>query len=138
MWWHLYKEQMINLECLLHWSCFKIALTGSTNVLAHSLHGIPHVVTATLHIIMGKNSSKEFVLYKEASIYKRKAILFLSNLSKFLCLSKLRNVWLKTKSAKLHHLNYLSFQNIGVITRSKWSSVIVLIEENIMIFKITI
>ncbi|KFO28006.1 Ceramide kinase-like protein [Fukomys damarensis] len=25
----------------------------STNVLAHSLHGIPHVVTATLHIIMG-------------------------------------------------------------------------------------
>ncbi|XP_032335763.1 ceramide kinase-like protein [Camelus ferus] len=26
---------------------------GSTNVLAHSLHGIPHVVTATLHIIMG-------------------------------------------------------------------------------------
>ncbi|KAM5267777.1 ceramide kinase-like protein isoform 5-T5 [Hipposideros larvatus] len=26
---------------------------GSTNVLAHSLHGIPHVVTATLHIILG-------------------------------------------------------------------------------------
>uniref|UniRef100_A0A8C2W152 DAGKc domain-containing protein n=2 Tax=Chinchilla lanigera TaxID=34839 RepID=A0A8C2W152_CHILA len=26
---------------------------GSTNVLAHSLHGIAHVVTATLHIIMG-------------------------------------------------------------------------------------
>ncbi|XP_059559916.1 ceramide kinase-like protein [Myotis daubentonii] len=26
---------------------------GSTNVLAHSLHGTPHVVTATLHIIMG-------------------------------------------------------------------------------------
>uniref|UniRef100_A0A8C5W549 CERK like autophagy regulator n=1 Tax=Microcebus murinus TaxID=30608 RepID=A0A8C5W549_MICMU len=26
---------------------------GSTNVLAHSLHGISHVVTATLHIIMG-------------------------------------------------------------------------------------
>ncbi|XP_006864073.1 PREDICTED: ceramide kinase-like protein isoform X2 [Chrysochloris asiatica] len=26
---------------------------GSTNVLAHSLHGVPHVVTATLHIIMG-------------------------------------------------------------------------------------
>ncbi|XP_042544161.1 LOW QUALITY PROTEIN: ceramide kinase-like protein [Dipodomys spectabilis] len=26
---------------------------GSTNVLAHSLYGIPHVVTATLHIIMG-------------------------------------------------------------------------------------
>nr|XP_002712274.1 ceramide kinase-like protein isoform X1 [Oryctolagus cuniculus] len=26
---------------------------GSTNVLAHSLHGLPHVVTATLHIIMG-------------------------------------------------------------------------------------
>ncbi|XP_037379557.1 ceramide kinase-like protein [Talpa occidentalis] len=26
---------------------------GSTNILAHSLHGIPHVVTATLHIIMG-------------------------------------------------------------------------------------
>ncbi|XP_048201102.1 ceramide kinase-like protein isoform X3 [Perognathus longimembris pacificus] len=28
-------------------------LTGSTNVLAHSLYGIAHVVTATLHIIMG-------------------------------------------------------------------------------------
>ncbi|XP_074255488.1 ceramide kinase-like protein isoform X2 [Saimiri boliviensis] len=27
---------------------------GSTNVLAHSLHGVPHVVTATLHIIMGQ------------------------------------------------------------------------------------
>ncbi|KAM4869873.1 ceramide kinase-like protein isoform 1-T1 [Urocitellus parryii] len=26
---------------------------GSTNILAHSLHGVPHVVTATLHIIMG-------------------------------------------------------------------------------------
>uniref|UniRef100_F1MT32 Ceramide kinase like n=1 Tax=Bos taurus TaxID=9913 RepID=F1MT32_BOVIN len=26
---------------------------GSTNVLAHSLHGVSHVVTATLHIIMG-------------------------------------------------------------------------------------
>ncbi|XP_006921314.1 ceramide kinase-like protein isoform X1 [Pteropus alecto] len=26
---------------------------GTTNVLAHSLHGISHVVTATLHIIMG-------------------------------------------------------------------------------------
>ncbi|XP_059022851.1 ceramide kinase-like protein isoform X4 [Mustela lutreola] len=30
-----------------------IPAAGSTNVLAHSLHGIPHVVTATLHIIMG-------------------------------------------------------------------------------------
>lgn len=39
-------------------SCFKIDLAGSTNVLAHSLHGIPHVVTATLHIIMGKNYFK--------------------------------------------------------------------------------
>ncbi|XP_052491844.1 ceramide kinase-like protein [Budorcas taxicolor] len=26
---------------------------GSTNVLAHSLHGVSHVITATLHIIMG-------------------------------------------------------------------------------------
>ncbi|KAM4859174.1 ceramide kinase-like protein isoform 2-T2 [Thomomys bottae] len=26
---------------------------GSTNVLAHSLYGIPHVITATLHIILG-------------------------------------------------------------------------------------
>ncbi|XP_075385193.1 ceramide kinase-like protein [Tenrec ecaudatus] len=26
---------------------------GSTNVLAHSLHGVPHVVTAALHIILG-------------------------------------------------------------------------------------
>ncbi|XP_077873826.1 ceramide kinase-like protein isoform X9 [Ictidomys tridecemlineatus] len=28
-------------------------MPGSTNILAHSLHGVPHVVTATLHIIMG-------------------------------------------------------------------------------------
>lgn len=40
-------------------TCFNFDLAGSTNVLAHSLHGISHVVTATLHIIMGKNSSKE-------------------------------------------------------------------------------
>uniref|UniRef100_A0A8C5L4Q1 DAGKc domain-containing protein n=1 Tax=Jaculus jaculus TaxID=51337 RepID=A0A8C5L4Q1_JACJA len=30
---------------------------GSTNVLAHSLYGIPHVVTATMHIILGHMQS---------------------------------------------------------------------------------
>ncbi|KAI4575252.1 hypothetical protein MJG53_020454 [Ovis ammon polii x Ovis aries] len=32
---------------------FTFGLAGSTNVLAHSLHGVSHVITATLHIIMG-------------------------------------------------------------------------------------
>uniref|UniRef100_A0A8D1SYK4 Ceramide kinase like n=2 Tax=Sus scrofa TaxID=9823 RepID=A0A8D1SYK4_PIG len=40
-------------HCDIWFRQFKEILAGSTNVLAHSLHGIPHVVTATLHIIMG-------------------------------------------------------------------------------------
>ncbi|XP_004375512.1 ceramide kinase-like protein isoform X3 [Trichechus manatus latirostris] len=47
---------LINLSedhCDLWFRQFKKILAGSTNVLAHSLHGVPHVVTATLHIIMG-------------------------------------------------------------------------------------
>ncbi|XP_077632507.1 ceramide kinase-like protein isoform X3 [Crocuta crocuta] len=47
---------LINLSedhCDVWFKQFKKILAGSTNVLAHSLHGIPHVVTATLHIIMG-------------------------------------------------------------------------------------
>lgn len=28
--------------------------TGTTNILAHTLYGIKHAVTATLHIVMGK------------------------------------------------------------------------------------
>ncbi|XP_006864077.1 PREDICTED: ceramide kinase-like protein isoform X6 [Chrysochloris asiatica] len=47
---------LINLSedhCDLWFIQFKKILAGSTNVLAHSLHGVPHVVTATLHIIMG-------------------------------------------------------------------------------------
>ncbi|KAM6175226.1 ceramide kinase-like protein isoform 2-T2 [Erethizon dorsatum] len=41
------------VEPLLKLAGIKTDVTGSTNVLAHSLHGISHVVTATLHIIMG-------------------------------------------------------------------------------------
>nr|XP_012418087.1 PREDICTED: ceramide kinase-like protein isoform X3 [Odobenus rosmarus divergens] len=41
------------VEPLLRIAGIKTDVTSSTNVLAHSLHGIPHVVTATLHIIMG-------------------------------------------------------------------------------------
>ncbi|XP_054418714.1 ceramide kinase-like protein isoform X2 [Pteronotus mesoamericanus] len=41
------------VEPLLKTAGIKIDVTSSTNVLAHSLHGIAHVVTATLHIIMG-------------------------------------------------------------------------------------
>ncbi|XP_025768426.1 ceramide kinase-like protein isoform X2 [Puma concolor] len=41
------------VEPLLRTAGIKTDVTSSTNVLAHSLHGIPHVVTATLHIIMG-------------------------------------------------------------------------------------
>ncbi|XP_040499183.1 ceramide kinase-like protein isoform X3 [Ursus maritimus] len=47
---------LINLSedhCDVWFKQFKKILAGSTNILAHSLHGIPHVVTATLHIIMG-------------------------------------------------------------------------------------
>uniref|UniRef100_A0A8C9BKM0 Ceramide kinase like n=1 Tax=Phocoena sinus TaxID=42100 RepID=A0A8C9BKM0_PHOSS len=47
---------LINLSedhCDVWFRQFKKILAGSTNVLAHSLHGISHVVTATLHIIMG-------------------------------------------------------------------------------------
>ncbi|XP_006921316.1 ceramide kinase-like protein isoform X3 [Pteropus alecto] len=39
--------------CKVWFIQFKKTLEGTTNVLAHSLHGISHVVTATLHIIMG-------------------------------------------------------------------------------------
>uniref|UniRef100_A0A671FMF6 Ceramide kinase like n=1 Tax=Rhinolophus ferrumequinum TaxID=59479 RepID=A0A671FMF6_RHIFE len=47
---------LINLSddhCDIWFRQFRKILAGSTNVLAHSLHGIPHVVTATLHIILG-------------------------------------------------------------------------------------
>ncbi|XP_065787947.1 ceramide kinase-like protein isoform X1 [Muntiacus reevesi] len=47
---------LINLSedhCDIWFRQFKKILAGSTNVLAHSLHGVSHVVTATLHIIMG-------------------------------------------------------------------------------------
>uniref|UniRef100_A0A2I3GXQ3 CERK like autophagy regulator n=1 Tax=Nomascus leucogenys TaxID=61853 RepID=A0A2I3GXQ3_NOMLE len=47
---------LINLSedhCDIWFRQFKKILAGSTNVLAHSLHGVPHVITATLHIIMG-------------------------------------------------------------------------------------
>uniref|UniRef100_A0A673TXW9 Ceramide kinase like n=1 Tax=Suricata suricatta TaxID=37032 RepID=A0A673TXW9_SURSU len=53
------KDSMLDLinlsedHCDVWFKQFKKILAGSTNVLAHSLHGIPHVVTATLHIIMG-------------------------------------------------------------------------------------
>uniref|UniRef100_A0A4W2D5U2 DAGKc domain-containing protein n=1 Tax=Bos indicus x Bos taurus TaxID=30522 RepID=A0A4W2D5U2_BOBOX len=41
------------VEPLLKIAGIKTDVTRSTNVLAHSLHGVSHVVTATLHIIMG-------------------------------------------------------------------------------------
>ncbi|XP_012884296.1 PREDICTED: ceramide kinase-like protein isoform X3 [Dipodomys ordii] len=47
---------LINLSedhCDIWFRQLEKILAGSTNVLAHSLYGIPHVVTATLHIIMG-------------------------------------------------------------------------------------
>ncbi|XP_035160251.1 ceramide kinase-like protein isoform X9 [Callithrix jacchus] len=47
---HVYHEKV---EPLLKLAGIKTDVTRSTNVLAHSLHGVPHVVTATLHIIMG-------------------------------------------------------------------------------------
>lgn len=33
---------------------FFFTFTGTTNILAHTLYGIKHAVTATLHIVMGK------------------------------------------------------------------------------------
>ncbi|XP_012884288.1 PREDICTED: ceramide kinase-like protein isoform X2 [Dipodomys ordii] len=47
---HIYHEKV---EPLLKLAGVSTDVTRSTNVLAHSLYGIPHVVTATLHIIMG-------------------------------------------------------------------------------------
>ncbi|XP_006921315.1 ceramide kinase-like protein isoform X2 [Pteropus alecto] len=46
----IYYEKV---EPLLKIAEIKTDVTSTTNVLAHSLHGISHVVTATLHIIMG-------------------------------------------------------------------------------------
>lgn len=31
-----------------------LAFAGTANILAHTLYGIKHAVTATLHIVMGK------------------------------------------------------------------------------------
>ncbi|XP_056841365.1 ceramide kinase-like protein isoform X2 [Rattus norvegicus] len=39
---------------------------GSTNVLAHSLFGIPHVVTATMHIILGHIQSVDVCTFSSA------------------------------------------------------------------------
>uniref|UniRef100_A0A8C3SHD9 Ceramide kinase like n=1 Tax=Chelydra serpentina TaxID=8475 RepID=A0A8C3SHD9_CHESE len=53
------KDSAINFNnvsedhCHSWFRCLKEILNGSTNVLAHTLHGINHAVTATLHIIMG-------------------------------------------------------------------------------------
>ncbi|XP_048201101.1 ceramide kinase-like protein isoform X2 [Perognathus longimembris pacificus] len=47
---HIYYEKV---EPLLKLAGVSTDVTRSTNVLAHSLYGIAHVVTATLHIIMG-------------------------------------------------------------------------------------
>uniref|UniRef100_A0A674JZ03 Ceramide kinase like n=1 Tax=Terrapene triunguis TaxID=2587831 RepID=A0A674JZ03_9SAUR len=53
------KDTAINFNnlsedhCHSWFRCLKEILNGSTNVLAHTLHGINHAVTATLHIIMG-------------------------------------------------------------------------------------
>ncbi|GAB1286480.1 Ceramide kinase-like [Apodemus speciosus] len=40
--------------------------TGSTNVLAHSLFGTPHVVTATMHIILGHVQSVDVCTFSSA------------------------------------------------------------------------
>uniref|UniRef100_A0A5F8H538 Ceramide kinase like n=1 Tax=Monodelphis domestica TaxID=13616 RepID=A0A5F8H538_MONDO len=47
---HVYYE---HVEPLLKLAEIKTDVTSSTNVLAHSLYGVTHIVTATLHIIMG-------------------------------------------------------------------------------------
>ncbi|KAM6332531.1 ceramide kinase-like protein [Podargus strigoides] len=47
---HVYYEQVAPLFKLAD---IKTDVTGTTNVLAHTLYGIKHAVTATLHIIMG-------------------------------------------------------------------------------------
>lgn len=39
---------------LLFLQLFVFVFTGTTNILAHTLYGIKHAVTATLHIVMGK------------------------------------------------------------------------------------
>uniref|UniRef100_A0A4X2LSQ6 Ceramide kinase like n=1 Tax=Vombatus ursinus TaxID=29139 RepID=A0A4X2LSQ6_VOMUR len=44
---------------------------GSTNVLAHSLYGITHIVTATLHIIMGHMQPVDICTFSSAGKFLR-------------------------------------------------------------------
>lgn len=43
---------ILYLSCSLQQVLF--TFTGTTNILAHTLYGIKHAVTAALHIVMGK------------------------------------------------------------------------------------
>ncbi|XP_008826185.2 ceramide kinase-like protein [Nannospalax galili] len=54
------------VEPLLKLAGIKTEVTSSTNVLAHSLYGIPHVVTATMHIIMGHMQSVDVCTFSSA------------------------------------------------------------------------
>uniref|UniRef100_A0A8C8W3R6 Ceramide kinase-like n=1 Tax=Peromyscus maniculatus bairdii TaxID=230844 RepID=A0A8C8W3R6_PERMB len=60
---------LINLSedhCDIWFREFKKILEGSTNVLAHSLCGISHVVTATMHIIMGHIQTVDVCTFSSA------------------------------------------------------------------------
>ncbi|XP_052038744.1 ceramide kinase-like protein isoform X2 [Apodemus sylvaticus] len=54
------------VEPLLKLAGIKTDVTRSTNVLAHSLFGTPHVVTATMHIILGHVQSVDVCTFTSA------------------------------------------------------------------------
>ncbi|XP_028618693.1 ceramide kinase-like protein isoform X2 [Grammomys surdaster] len=54
------------VEPLLKLAGIKTDVTRSTNVLAHSLFGTPHVVTATMHIILGHIQSVDVCTFSSA------------------------------------------------------------------------
>nr|AEK85683.1 ceramide kinase-like isoform 3 [Mus musculus] len=53
-------------HCDIWFRQFKKILDGSTNALAHSLFGTPHVVTATMHIILGHIRSVDVCTFSSA------------------------------------------------------------------------
>ncbi|KAL6077485.1 hypothetical protein STEG23_032287, partial [Scotinomys teguina] len=69
------KDAGVEMDCLLNPIGTQLPLglipAGSTNVLAHSLCGISHVVTATLHIVMGQRIA-EYHFYQLVALMVNK------------------------------------------------------------------
>lgn len=50
----MYDCSGYSVSLMVFYSFFFFTFTGTTNILAHTLYGIKHAVTAALHIVMGK------------------------------------------------------------------------------------